>query len=104
VEGGEMIKMSVVSNFYEACREAREKAGLTLLQAEMRINSLTTKDKQICTERSLVRWEQGQGLPKIEAVKAMSIVYKRPDLVIQRLDVIEFEKRKKPALQSGLVN
>ena len=90
-----MIKMSVLGNFHAACREAREKADLTLLQAEMRINMLTTKDKQICTERSLVRWEQGQGLPKIEAVKAMSIVYRQPELVSLRINIIEFLTKKK---------
>lgn len=89
-----MIKMSVISNFYDACRKAREDAGLTLVQAEIKINALTTKDKQICTERSLVRWEQGDGLPKIEAVKAMAIAYKRPDLLIRRIEVIEFKKKK----------
>ena len=91
-----MIKMSVLSNFHRACREAREKANLTLLQAEVRINLLTTKDKLICTERSLVRWEHGQGMPKIEAVKAMSIVYRQPDLVTLRISVIEFFIKKRP--------
>ena len=99
-----MKKMSVINNFHGACRDAREKAGLTLLQAEMRINMLTTKDKLICTERSLVRWEQGPGMPKVEAVKAMSIVYRQPELVNLRINAIEFGQRKKPARQSGLMN
>lgn len=92
--------MSVFSNFSDACKEAREQAGLTLVQAEMRINSLRTiSDKPICTERSLIRWERGDGIPKIEAVNAMAIVYKAPHLIERRIGCIEYltKQRRKEA-------
>lgn len=88
-----MNNYSAYSSFGEACRKARLKKGWTYLQAMMNINNLCEKrDKPICTERSLIKWEQGQGLPKIEPTKAMAIVYDAPELIKFRLECIEFIK------------
>jgi len=85
--------MSVFQKFGNACRLAREEKGYTLLQAMMLINNLCNKkDKPICTERSLIRWEQGEGLPKIEPVKAMAVAYGKPELIELRVQCIEFLK------------
>jgi transcriptional regulator with XRE-family HTH domain len=91
--------MSVFVLFGEALRKAREEKGWSYIQAMMKINMLGEKDdKIICTDRSLLRWEKGQGLPKIEATKAMSIAYDAPELVNLRVDLIKFLKKRKSRL------
>lgn len=89
-------KMSIYGKFGEACRQAREAKGWSYIQAMMKINSLCEKrDKPICTERSLIRWENGEHLPKIESTKAMAIVYGQPELIRLRVDAIEFLHKRK---------
>lgn len=89
---------ALFSNFGEACRQARERKGWSPFQAIMHINGLCDKqDKLICTERSLKRWENGEGLPKIEPTKAMAVAYGRPDLIQMRIDCIEFLRKRKIA-------
>jgi transcriptional regulator with XRE-family HTH domain len=92
-------KMSAYDMFGRACRQAREAKGWSYIQAMMKINGLCDKrGKPICTERSLVRWETGEFLPKIEPTKAMAIVYGRPDLISLRIEAIEFLRKRKGRL------
>lgn len=88
------------SNFKQfgfACKAAREHHSLTVEQAVDLINNSCRES--ICTERSLMRWENGENLPKIEPTLAMAKAYRRPELIPLRIEAIELAtKEKSPTL------
>jgi len=84
--------MACFSDFGEAVRSAREGKGLTRIQACLKINDLCKKRESIVSPDALEKWENGRGLPKIEPVKAMAVVYGKPELIELRVQCIEFLK------------
>ncbi|WP_434132154.1 helix-turn-helix domain-containing protein [Sporomusa sphaeroides] len=86
--------MACFSEFGKAVRSAREGMGLTRVQASIRINDLCQKRETLVSPDALEKWENGRGLPKIEPVKAMAVVYGRPELIDLRVQCIEFLKRR----------
>ncbi len=85
--------MTFEERFGEYLRNLRESRGWTRIQASMRINQICKKHETIVSETSLDKWERGKRVPKIEAVKAMSIVYNDPKLILLRVEV-ELSKTK----------
>lgn len=81
------------ADFGRLIRTERMKRGWTQIQLYMRVNELSKKEQAFCLD-SIKCWEVGKSIPKIEAVLALSKVFKMPELIGIRVNIIELERRK----------